>query len=138
LRRSWSKPFEFGAPNIRLNPSLRNAYQGHNMKTKSLTIIGAVVVGLFAIGTTLHAQNREAVDSRLSHPVMQATPITKQDAQNKYPPPAGGYPLATRNAHDPSGIVASPYPPYQQYDCSKVAHGGLVVDTRAKRVFVYP
>ncbi len=25
-----------------------------------------------------------------------------------------------------------------KYDCSKVNHGGLVLDTRAKHVFVYP
>jgi len=106
------------------------------MKTKSLKAIAAVAVGLLAIGTTLHAQG---VDTRTSHPVMDATAITKADAEKKYPPPSSGtYPLGSRDAHDPSGVVASPYPPYQKYNCSKINHGGLVVDIRAKKVFVYP
>jgi hypothetical protein len=110
------------------------------MNANSLKIMSAVVTGLFVLSTTLYAQSgRDAVDSRTSHPVMTATAITQADAQKKYPAPKGGhYPLGTRNPHDPSGVVSSPYPPYQQYDCSKVSHGGLVVDIRAKRVFVYP
>jgi hypothetical protein len=107
------------------------------MKANSLKILSAVVTGLFVLGTTLYAQG---VDSRTIHPVMTATAITKADAEKKYPAPKGGhYPPGTRNPHDPSGVVTSPYPPYQQYDCSKVvAHGGLVLDVRAKKVFVYP
>jgi hypothetical protein len=109
------------------------------MKANSLKILSAVVTGLFVLGTTMYAQGgREAVDTRTSHPVMTATAITKADADQKYPPKGGHYPAATRNPHDASGVVTSPYPPYQQYDCSKVAHGGLVLDIRAKRVFVYP
>ena len=110
------------------------------MNANSLKILSAVVTGLFVLSMTLYAQGgRDAVDSRTTHPVMTATAITKPDAEKKYPAPKGGqYPPGTRNPHDPSGVVTSPYPPYQQYDCSKVAHGGLVVDVRAKRVFVYP
>ena len=110
------------------------------MNANSLKILSAVVTGLFVLSMTLYAQGgRDAVDSRTSHPVMTATAITKADAEKKYPAPKEGhYPPGTRNPHDPSGVVTSPYPPYQQYDCSKVAHGGLVVDVRAKRVFVYP
>ena len=110
------------------------------MKANSLKILSAVVTGLFVLGTTLYAQaGRDAVDSRTTHPVMTATAITKADAEKKYPAPKGGhYPPGTRNPHDPSGVVTSPYPPYQQYDCSKVSHGGLVLDVRAKKVFVYP
>ncbi len=109
------------------------------MKANSLKTVAAVVTGLFVLGTTLYAQGgRDAIDTKTSHPVMTATAITKADADKKYPPRGGSYPRATRNPHDPSGVVTSPYPPYQQYDCSKVAHGGLVVDVRAKRVFVYP
>jgi hypothetical protein len=109
------------------------------MKANSLKILSAVVTGLFVLGTTLYAQaGRDAVDSRTSHPAMTATAITKADAEKKYPAPKGHYPPGTRNPHDPSGIVTSPYPPYQQYDCSKVAHGGLVLDVRAKKIFVYP
>jgi len=107
------------------------------MKANSLKILSAIVAGSFVIGATLYAQG---LDTRTSHPVMDATAITKADAEKKYPPPHGGnYPPGTRNPHDPSGVVTSPYPPYQQYNCSKkVAHGGLVLDVRAKKVFVYP
>jgi len=105
------------------------------MKTKSLTIISAVVVGLFALGTTVYAQG---TDTRTSHPVMDGTAITKADAEKKYPPKSGTYPPGTRDAHDPSGVVSSPYPPYQKYNCLKINHGGLVLDVRAKHVFVYP
>jgi hypothetical protein len=69
---------------------------------------------------------------------MDATGITKADADKKYPPPNGKYPSATRDPHDASGLVTSPYPPYQKYDCTKINHRGLVLDTRAKHVFVYP
>ena len=105
------------------------------MKTKSLTIISAVVVGLFALGTTVYAQG---TDTRTSHPVMDGTASTKADAEKKYPPKSGTYPPGTRDAHDPSGVVSSPYPPYQKYNCLKINHGGLVLDVRAKQVFVYP
>ena len=105
------------------------------MKTKSLTIISAVVIGLFALGTTVYAQG---TDTRISHPVMDGTAITKADAEKKYPPKSGTYPPGSRDAHDPSGVVSSPYPPHEKYDCSKVNHGGLVLDVRAKQVFVYP
>jgi hypothetical protein len=110
------------------------------MKANSLKILSAVVAGLFVLGTSLYAQGgRDAVDSRTSHPVMTATAITKADAEKKYPAKGGHYPPGTRSPHDPSGVVTSPYPPYQQYDCTKVvAHGGLVLDVRAKHVFVYP
>jgi len=105
------------------------------MKTKSLKTITAVAVGLFALGTTVYAQG---IDTRTSHPVMEGTAITKADAETKYPPKNGVYPPGSRDAHDPSGVVSSPYPPYQKYNCLKINHGGLVLDIRAKRVFVYP
>ncbi|HWH91921.1 MAG TPA: hypothetical protein VNV64_09030 [Candidatus Binatia bacterium] len=69
---------------------------------------------------------------------MTGEAITKADAEKKYPANNGHYPPGNRNPHYPSGVVSSPYPPYQQYDCSKIAHGGLVLDIRAKKVFVYP
>jgi hypothetical protein len=111
------------------------------MKLNSLKILSAVVVSLFVLGSALHGQmsGRDPVDSRTSHPVMTATAITKADAEKQYPAKGGQYPHGNRNPHDPSGVVTSPYPPYQQYDCSKVvAHGGLVLDVRTKHVFVYP
>jgi len=106
-----------------------------NMKMKSLKIVSAVVLGVFVLGTTLYAQG---MDTRTTKPVMTGEAITKEDAQKKYPPPASGYPRGSRDAHDASGVVASPYPPNQKYDCSKINHGGLVVDVRTKKVFVYP
>jgi hypothetical protein len=107
------------------------------MKMKSLKIISAITIAFFMLGTTLYAQG---IDSRIGqgHSVIEATAITKADAEKKYPPPAGGYPPGTRDAHEASGLVTSPYPPYQKYECAKIAHGGLVLDIRAKKVFVRP
>jgi hypothetical protein len=107
------------------------------MKTKSLKTIAAVAVGLFAIGITLYAQG---IDSRIGqgHEVIEATAITKADAEKKYPPPTGGYPTGQRDPHESSGLVISPYPPHQKYNCSKVAHGGFVVDVKTNKVFVRP
>jgi len=105
------------------------------MKIKYLKILAAIMTGVFALSTTLYAQG---TDTRIGHPVIDATPITKADAEKKYPPPAGGYPPGNRDAHDASGLVTSPYPPYQKYECAKIAHGGLVLDIRAKKVFVRP
>jgi len=110
------------------------------MKLNSLKILSAVVISFFVLGSAVHAQmsGRDPVDSRTSHPIMAATAITQADAEKKYPAKGGQYPRGNRNPHDPSGVVSSPFPPYQQYDCSKVAHGGLVLDVRAKHVFIYP
>jgi hypothetical protein len=108
------------------------------MKANSLKILAAAVSGIFVLGTTVYAQQRDAIDTRTSRPVMEGTAITKEEAQKKYPPKGGGFPLGNRNPHDESGVVASPYPPYQKYNCSKINHGGLVLDVRTKKVFVYP
>jgi len=105
------------------------------MKANSLKIISAVTLGLFALGTTVYAQG---TDTRIGTNVIQAQGITKEEAQKKYPPPSNGYPAAQRDPHEKSGMVTSPYPPYQRYDCAKIAHGGLVLDIRAKKVFVRP
>jgi hypothetical protein len=105
------------------------------MKIKYLKILAAIMTGVFALSPTLYAQG---TDTRIGHAVMDATPITKADAEKKYPPPTGGYPPANRDAHEASGLVTSPYPPYQKYECAKIAHGGLVLDVRAKKVFVRP
>lgn len=98
--------------------------------------MAAIAVVLFATGITLHAQG---IDTRTTHATMEATAITKADAEKKYPPPHGGnYPPGSRDPHEASGLVTSPYPPYQKYDCSKISHGALVLDVRAKKVFVRP
>jgi hypothetical protein len=106
------------------------------MKANSLKIISAVVVGLFVVGTTLQGQG---IDSRTKRPVIEGKAITKAEAEKKYPPPkGGGYPTGERDPHDPSGVVASPYPPRQKFDCSKIGPGQLVLDTTANKVFVRP
>jgi hypothetical protein len=111
------------------------------MKNKSLKILSAITIALGGLGTNLYAQGTDSRIGSIKHEqgVTKATAITKAEAEKKYPAPGGHYPPGTRNPHDPSGVVTSPYPPFQQYNCSKVvAHGGLVLDVRAKKVFVYP
>ena len=113
------------------------------MKNKSLKILSATMSALVVLGTTLYAQGTDTRIGSIKHQqgekaAIEATPITKADAQKKYPLKSGTYPPATRDAHDPSGVVSSPYPPHEKYDCSKVNHGGLVLDVHAKQVFVYP
>jgi hypothetical protein len=101
------------------------------MKKNSLKIISAVILGLFAISTTVRA-----IPPIVE--VIEAKQITKEEAEKKYPSPKGGYPSGERDPHKPSGQVSSPYPPHQVYDCSKIGHGQLVLDTRANKVFVRP
>jgi hypothetical protein len=113
------------------------------MKMKSLKIASAIVLGSFALGTTLYAQGTDSrigsiKHSQIEHGAIPATAITKAEADKKYPTKGGSYPPGTRDPHDPSGVVASPYPPHEKYDCSKVAHGGLVVDAKVNKVFVRP
>ena len=113
------------------------------MKIKSLKIVLTLVIGVFLLGTNLYAQG---TDSRIGSIARQrgekgaidATPLTKAEADKKYPSKTKTYPAGIRDAHDPSGVVSSPYPPHEKYNCSKVNHGGLVLDVHAKQVFVYP
>ena len=70
--------------------------------------------------------------------VIVATPITKEEAAKNYPPPKGQYPLGERDPMTKAGVVTSPYPPRKTFDCSKIGHGELVLDTYAKKVFVRP
>jgi len=113
------------------------------MKKTSLKIISGAVAGLFVLVTTVYAQGTDSrigsiARERGEHSAIQAQAISKEEAQKKYPPRGGGYPTAQRDPHDPSGVVQSPYPPHEKYDCSKVAHGGLVVDVKVNKVFVRP
>ena len=110
------------------------------MKMKSLKILSAITIALFVRGTTLYAQGTDSRIGSIKHEagVTQATAITKAEAEKKYPMKGVAYPTGQRDAHDASGIVVSPYPPHEKYDCSKVAHGALVVDTKANKVFVRP
>jgi|SRR5215471_8115994 len=112
------------------------------MKMKCLKIVLAITVTLFVLGTPLYAQTDSRIGSiareRNEHAAAPATAISKADAEKKYPSRGGGYPAGQRDSHDPSGVVLSPYPPHERYDCSKIAHGGLVLDTKANKVFVRP
>jgi hypothetical protein len=67
-----------------------------------------------------------------------AKQISPEDAAKKYPAPKGKYPAGERDPHKPDGIVNSPYPPRTEFDCSIIAHGGLVLDTHVNKVFVRP
>jgi hypothetical protein len=114
------------------------------MKRNSVKIISAVVAGLLTASSSLYAQG--GTDSRIGsiqrervdHGATEAKGITKAEAEKKYPPPKGGYPVGQRDPHDPSGVTVSPYPPHERYNCSKIAHGGLVIDATANKVFVRP
>src|SRR5438132_2685124 len=117
------------------------------MKTKSVNIVPTLVIGAFVLGTTLYAQQgAHGTDSRIGSiarerqekQAVEAKAITKAEAEKKYPMKGGAYPTGQRDPHDPSGVVVSPYPPHEKYDCSKVAHGGLVVDVKVNKVFVRP
>jgi hypothetical protein len=110
------------------------------MKTNSLKIISVTVLGLFVLGTTVHAQHQQAgVDSGRTRPVIEGKAISKPEAEKRYPlPRSGAYPTGERDPHDEPFVVTSPHPPHQKYNCSKIAHGALVLDTTANKVFVMP
>jgi hypothetical protein len=113
------------------------------MKIKSLKIVLTLVIGVFLLGTNLYAQGTDSrigsiARERGEKGAIEATPLTKAEADKKYPSKSKTYPLGIRDAHDASGVVSSPYPPHEKYNCSKVNHGGLVLDVHAKQVFVYP
>lgn len=116
------------------------------MKTNLVKIL-SVGAGLCVLGTTLYAQGgSRGTDSRIGSirhaqedkQAITAKAISKEEAAKNYPVKGGAYPRGDRDPSQPSGIVTSPYPPHERYDCSKVNHGGLVLDERAKKLFVYP
>ena len=81
------------------------------MKADSLKILSAITIALFVLGTTLYAQGTDTRIGSIKHArtgVTQATAITKEEAEKKYPAPGGHYPLGTRNPHDPSGRCNEP------------------------------
>jgi hypothetical protein len=135
------------------------------MKTK-LTLIGAILMAsFFAFGVSHVALGQQgsygqktntstsstggsaaAKDSGEAKPgtvlaggVIVATPITQEEAMKKYPPPSSGkYPSGDRPYSHTPGHILSPYPPHKEFDCSKIGHGELVLDTWTKKVFVRP
>jgi hypothetical protein len=113
------------------------------MKMNSLKILSAITIALGVLGTTAYAQGTDSrigsiARERQEKQATEAKAISKADAEKKYPVKGGAYPVGQRDPHDTPGIVTSPYPPHERYDCSKVAHGALVVDTKANKVFVRP
>jgi hypothetical protein len=113
------------------------------MKNKSVKILLAIVAGSFLLDAPLYAQFSDSRIGSIKHQqqekqAIEAKPITKAEAEKKYPMKGGAYPTGERDPHDPSGVVRSPYPPNEKYDCSKIAHGGLVIDEKAHKVFVRP
>ena len=113
------------------------------MKNKSLRILSAITIASAVLGTSLYAQGTDSrigsiARERQEKQAIPATAISKSDAEKKYPSKGRSYPVGTRDPHDPSGIITSPFPPHERYECSKVAHGGLVVDVKVNKVFVRP
>jgi hypothetical protein len=111
------------------------------MKMKLTAVILALAVtflGLTIVNTTIAQDSRIGSVQHAGGDVAVATPITPEEAAKKYPAPNGKYPMGERDPHKPSGIVSSPYAPHTQFDCSKIAHGGLALDTKTNRVFVRP
>jgi hypothetical protein len=130
------------------------------MKTKLTAVVSIMAVSLLALMFASPAMAQRAgggYESSTKKPAAGTTPsgasqgpvqgsgsanvgkaITPEEAQKKYPPPKGGYPMGERDPHKPSGIVDSPYPPRTEFDCSQIPKGGLVLDTRANKVFVRP
>ena len=125
------------------------------MKTKLFVSAVAMSCLTLILSNTVMAQDKAggnypsnlhetAITSQASKPAqglggaLVATQITPQEAAKKYPAPKTGYPMGERDPHKMSGLVNSPYPPHTEFDCSQVPHNGLVVDTRANKVFVRP
>jgi hypothetical protein len=153
---SCSSLFEFAAASIRPSPALRNFNM--NMKTKLVrfvSLMAASWLALIVANSALAQMQRSGSDygkqpaaaapsvapsqATGTSGAKMATPITKEEAAKKYPPPKSGqYPTGERDPHKASGIIDSPYPPHTEYDCSKVNHGDLVLDTRVNKVFVRP
>jgi hypothetical protein len=129
-----------------------------NMKTKLVTVVSVVAVSWLVLIFSDPAAGQMRTGGQYAQPppggnqaaaapspgalgaggAPVATPITPEEAAKKYPALKGKYPVGERDAHKPSGIITSPYPPHKDFDCSKIAHGGLVLDTRANKVFSRP
>jgi len=127
---------------------------------KYLALISATVLGFFVLGlsTTMGQGYGKTTTSSAAQPggspsaspgankpgsvgpsgIITATPITKEEAMKKYPPPRGGYPTGDRPTSHVPGHILSPYAPHKEFDCSSIPHGGLVLDTFTNHVFVRP
>ena len=70
----------------------------------------------------------------------KAVVVSPEDAAKKYPLPKGkDYPMGTFEAFasNTGGFVRSPYSS-RIFDCRKVAHGALILDEGAKKLFRAP
>jgi len=118
------------------------------MKTKLVTIVSAVTMSWLAViltdmavaqmGGPSGGSSSQGSQQQGAGNATVATQITPQEAAKKYPAPKGGYPIGERDPHKSSGLVNSPYPPHTEFDCSKVPHNGLILDTHVQKVFVRP
>jgi hypothetical protein len=128
-----------------------------NVKTRLIAVVSAVAVSCltFILSNTAVAQMKEGSSYQQANPnkpdssqvskasqgasgSVVAQQITPEEAAKKYPAPKGKYPMGERDPHKADGIVNSPYPPRTDFDCSKIPHGGLVLDTHVNKVFVRP
>ena len=100
------------------------------MKTNSLKILTAVVVGLFVLGASMR------VDAQ--GPTLTAKEITAEEAAKKYPPPKGGYPEGQASKTSTGGFFASPYGASRVYDCRKIKKGAMILDESANKIFLRP
>jgi hypothetical protein len=91
--------------------------------------MSAAVLGLFVISTALYAFDVPE----------KATPISKEEAMKKYPPPKGGYPVAEVNTApgQTGGFFKSPYSRHM-FDCREIMKNQLILDPYAKKVFARP
>jgi hypothetical protein len=127
-----------------------------NVKTRLIAVVSAGALSWIALSLshTAVAQMRTGSNENYKpQPKNQVNPnqmsqkgtaganvakqITPEEAAKKYPT-KGKYPMGERDPHKPDGVVNSPYPPRTEFDCSNVAHGGLVLDTHVNKVFVRP
>jgi hypothetical protein len=125
------------------------------MKTKLVTVVSTVTMSWLALmltdlavaqrgenyrppSTSTTTSTSQASQQQGAGGAIVATQIAPQEAAKKYPAPNGRYPTGERDPHKSSGLVNSPYPPHTEFDCSKVPHGALVLDTRANKVFMRP
>ena len=128
------------------------------MKTKFCPLIAAIIVIAFAGsarsqygggqsnapsqpakgGAPAASPGAKKPGEHLTGGAIVATPVTEDEAKKKYPMPGGkAYPMGNRDIHKPSGWITSPYSG-QDYDCTQIAFGGLVLDTKVNKVFVRP
>ena len=99
---------------------------------KHLTLISAVILGLFTLGTI------SALAAGGGDPIIP-TEISPEEAAKKYPLPAGkkSYPEGMATTTTTGGFFKSPYSS-NVYDCRKVKRGAVILDENVNKVFLRP